>query len=117
MATGSWQNCYCEKMEQKRILAITLFITVIFSCEDPYARFCWDCRTTHYDYYIKMDQEPILKHYTDSTVVCEATELDILLYEKGTLRRTKKQSQPAEATCNGPSAGARNNHKKPEEDE
>ena len=76
----------------KRILAITLFITVIFSCEDPYARFCWDCRTTHYDYYIKMDQEPILKHYTDSTVVCEATELDILLYEKEHSEEPKSKS-------------------------
>jgi hypothetical protein len=66
----------------KYLLIIFVFFIIIFSCEDTTQEFCWDCLITDYDYYIKMDQEPTLKHYNDSTIICKRTEFEILLYEK-----------------------------------
>lgn len=64
------------------LFIIVVFFIIIFSCEDTNQEFCWDCYITDYDYYIKMDQEPIEKSHTDSLLICKHTEYGILLYEK-----------------------------------
>lgn len=66
----------------KRVLLVALFFMLLFTCEDQNERFCWECLTTSYDYYIQENQEPIEKSFTDTTIVRYFTEFDILLYEK-----------------------------------
>ena len=66
----------------KRIIFIAILFTIIFSCEDMNEEFCWECITSNYDYYLDINNEPTLKHYNDSTIICERTEFEMLLHEK-----------------------------------